>query len=383
MWQSILLLAVSGAITGMSLRVMEPMLPQLAADFGSSVSAAAIVITGFALAYAVGQLLYGPLGDRFGKLRVVTLSLFCAAAASVSCAFAQDLASLTVLRFVTALFSSSPVTLGMAYIGDCVPMQERQSVIARFVTGTILGQAFGPFVGGLCADLLGWRGAFVLLGAALAAVSSLLYLGTRREWEGSGVAVSGNPYIAFLRLLGAARVRYVMAASFANTFFFFGAYSFLGAFLKWKFDLSLTLIGAILAGVGAGSLLYTLVVKRLLALLGQRGLVAWGGAIGCGGYALVALAPSWMVAIPCSVILGFAFYMLINTLQAKATEMAPEARGSGVSLYTTAWALGQAAGVAIAGIAIGLAGYTPAIVCFGIGYLALGLWLRRNLGRLS
>jgi len=384
MRESIFLLALASAASGIALRVIEPMLPRLADDFGTSVSAASIVITGFAFAFTIGQLLYGPLGDRFGKLRVVTLSLLAAGVGSAGCALAQDLGSLTALRFFTALFASSPVTLGMAYIGDQVPIAERQSVIARFVVGSIVGQALGPLVGGLFTDLFGWRGTFLFLGAVLAAVSLALFLRTGRHWAGSGRAGSGgNPFTVHLRLLALPRVRYVAAAAFTETFFFFGAYSFLGAFLKLKFDLSLTLIGALLAGVGIGSVLYTMVVTRLLRVLGQRGLVAWGGAICCGCYAVTALTPLWGIAVPSAVALGFSFYMLQNTLQAKASEMAPQARGAGVSIYTSTWSLGQATGVAVAGMSVGIVGYTPSIIAFGLGFLALGLWLRGNLHRLS
>jgi YNFM family putative membrane transporter len=384
MRETIFLLALASATSGIALRVIEPMLPQLADDFGTSISGASAVITAFALAYMVGQLIYGPLGDRFGKLRVVTLSLFGAAAGSAGCALAHDLGSLTALRFLTALFASSPVSLGMAYIGDQVPIAERQPVIARFVAGTIIGQTLGPLIGGLFTELLGWRGAFLFLGAAFAAVSSVLLLRTGSQWAGSGRAGSGgNPYTVHLRLLAVPRVRYVVAASFANTFFFFGAYSFLGAFLRLKFDLNLTLIGALLAGVGMGSLLYTLVVTRLLHVLGQRGLVACGGAICCGCYALTVLTPVWAIAVPSVIGMGFSFYMLQNTLQAKASEMAPHARAAGVSTYVSAWSLGQAAGVATMGIAVGMVGYAPSIIAFGLGYLALGLWLRGNLHRLS
>jgi predicted MFS family arabinose efflux permease len=384
MRETIFLLALAGATSGIALRVVEPMLPRLADDFATTISGASTAITAFALAYMLGQLIYGPLGDRFGKLRVVTLSMFGAALGSIGCALAQDLGSLTALRFLTALFASSPVSLGMAYIGDQVPIAERQPVIARFVAGTIIGQTLGPLIGGVSTDLLGWRGTFVFVGAMFAVVSAILFLRTGAQWAGSGsVGTGGNPYTAHLRLLAIPRVRYVAAASFTNTFFFFGAYSFLGAFLGMKFELNLTLIGALLAGVGLGSLLYTLVVNRLLHAIGQRGLVAWGGAICCGCYALTVLAPVWEIAIPSVIGIGFSFYMLQNTLQAKASEMAPQARAAGVSTYVSFWSLGQAAGVGTMGLAVGLVGYTMPIIAFGLGYFALGLWLRGNLQRLS
>jgi MFS transporter, YNFM family, putative membrane transport protein len=99
--------------------------------------------------------------------------------------------------------------------------------------------------------------------------------------------------------------------------------------------------------------------------------------------ALTVLTPVWDIAIPCVIVMGFTFYMLQNTLQVKASEMAPQARGAGVSSYAAAWSLGQAAGVAAMGMSIGIVGYAPSIIAFGLGFFALGLWLRGNLHRLS
>jgi predicted MFS family arabinose efflux permease len=270
----------------------------------------------------------------------------------------------------------------MAYIGDRVPIGERQPVVARFVAGTIIGQALGPLAGGFFTDLIGWRGTFIVVATVFAAVSIILFLRTRAQWAGSGRASGANPLAVYGRVLALPRVRLVVWTAFADGFLFFGAYSFLGAFLKLKFDLSLTAIGAILAGFGLGGVLYTLAVSRLLRALGQRGLVLGGGAICCGSYAIIALSPTWLLAVPCTIALGFSFFMLHNTGQVKATEMAPQARGAGVSVYASTWSLGQAAGVAAMGLAVSLVDYSPAIIAFGLGFLALGAWMRANLDRL-
>ena len=107
MRETIFLLALASANSGISLRIIEPMLPRLAEDFGLGIPATASVITAYALASAIGTLAYGPLGDRHGKLRVATVSLFLAGLASFACLLAQGVASLAALRFVTALFASS------------------------------------------------------------------------------------------------------------------------------------------------------------------------------------------------------------------------------------------------------------------------------------
>ena len=336
------------------------------------------------MTYAASQLVYGPLGDRFGKLRVVTLSLAGAALGCFACALASGIAGLAAARAFTGLFASTPVLLGMAYIGDRVSAEERQPVIARFIIGTITGQALGPAVGGAVTDLLGWRGIFALIGAVYAVVCVILLARTRGRWaqERRSAPVPGHPFAAHLRLLRSSRVRHVVAIGFIETFIFFGPFSFLGAYLKLRFDLSLTVIGAILAGFGAGGILYTLFVRRLLRGFGQRGLVLAGGASAFAFYVLAMQTPWWGLFVACTVGLGFSFYLLHNTLQVKATEMAPEARATGLALYSAAWALGQAAGVAAMGLAVSLAGYRASISAFGACYLLLGLWMRRNLGRL-
>jgi predicted MFS family arabinose efflux permease len=177
-------------------------------------------------------------------------------------------------------------------------------------------------------------------------------------------------------------VRTVLSVGLIETFFFFGAFSFLGAYFNLRFGVSLTLAGALLAGFGIGGILYTLMVRKLLMEYGQRGLVLRGGIACCAFFALTALVPVWPAMIACTIGLGFSFYMLHNTLQTKATEMAPQARGTAVAMYSSAWALGQAVGAAAMGLAIGLFDYRPAIIAFGAGYLALGLWMRRNLDKL-
>ena len=65
----LLLLAVAGFVSGMTIRVAEPMLPKVASDLAVSVGSASVLITGFTLAYGLFQIVHGPLGDRIGKLR--------------------------------------------------------------------------------------------------------------------------------------------------------------------------------------------------------------------------------------------------------------------------------------------------------------------------
>ena len=379
--EAILLLALAAFNSGISLRCVEPMLPQLAGDFGTSVSAVSIVVTSFALAYAGAVLLQGPLGDRFGKLRVVTIGTALAGAASLGCAAAWDVGSLAALRFLMAVCASAPVALGMAYIGDVVPIGERQTTVARFIAGSLLGQTLGPLFGGVFTDWAGWRMSFVVMGAVFLFASIVMFLRTRSGWPAT-LPGAFDPLAIHARLLSRPAVRWLVAVGVAETFFFFGAYVFLGAYLRVRFDLSFTVIGLILAGYGVGGLLYSSMVRWLVRTLGERGLVTTGGVLGFLFFAFMVTMTHWAFAIPCTIVLGLAFYLIHNTIQTKATEVAPEARGSAVALYASAWGGGQAFGVGAMGLAVAFFGYAPMIVVFGLGFGLLGIWLRFNLWRL-
>ena len=376
-----MLLALAAFNSGISLRCVEPMLPQLAADFGTTVSAASFIITSFALAYAAAVLLQGPLGDRFGKLRVVTIGTALAGATSLACAAAWDVSSLAAARFLMAIFASAPVALGMAYIGDEVPMEERQPTVARFIAGSIFGQTLGPLFGGVFTDWVGWRSSFVVLGAVFIVGSAVMFIRTRRDWPALGPG-RFEPLAIHARLLARRPVRWLLGIGICETFFFFGAYVFLGAFFRVRFDLSFTVIGLLLAGYGIGGLVYSWMVPWLLRMLSDRGFVILGGALGFALFLAIALATEWIYTVPCLVGLGIAFYLMHNTVQTKATEVAPDARASAVALYASAWAVGQALGAAAGGTAVALIGYAPAIAAFGLGFALLGVWLRYNLRRL-
>jgi YNFM family putative membrane transporter len=380
--EAIQLLALAGFNAGISFRCVEPMLPKLADEFEVSVSAASVVITTYALAYALSLLLQGPLGDRYGKVRVVTIGMALAGVASIGCALAWDIGSLAAMRLATGAFASASVALGMAYIGDVVPLGERQATIARFIAGSMLGQVLGPLVGGVLTDWVGWRTSFGILGVVFLCVGTILFVRTVPAWP---AAQGGRfePLAVYRRLWSRVAMRWLLAVGIAETFFFFGAYAFLGAFLKARFDVSFTTIGLVLAGYGIGGLLYSFFSRVIIRSLGERRMVLTGGILAGILFIAVVLVPHFAYAIPCTIGLGLGFYLIHNTIQAKATEVAPDARGSAVAFYATGWALGQALGVGAIGAAVAAAGYAPAIMACGVGFALLGLWLRANLWRLK
>ena len=84
------------------------------------------------------------------------------------CGLAQSLDSLTLARLASGITVAWIMPIGLAYVGDVVPYEQRQQVLGRFLAAQILGQLFGQAAGGILGDYFGWRDVFFLLAAMLA-----------------------------------------------------------------------------------------------------------------------------------------------------------------------------------------------------------------------
>jgi predicted MFS family arabinose efflux permease len=86
-------------------------------------------------------------------------------------------------------------------------------------------------------------------------------------------------------------------------------------------------------------------------------------------YATVALSTNWWWAIPACFVSGLGFYMLHNTLQINATQMAPERRGAAVAAFAAAYFIGQSAGIAVEGLLIPTVGTSGVILIGAVGVI--------------
>jgi predicted MFS family arabinose efflux permease len=111
-------------------------------------------------------------------------------------------------------------------------------------------------------------------------------------------------------------------------------------------------------------------------MLGEGGFLLWGGVLVGIAFAVIAMAPTPIFVFPATVLSGFAYYMIHNTLQTNATQMAPEARGMAVSTFASCLFLGQSVGVAIAAPVFDYTGGVPLFLAAGSLLVAFGLGFR-------
>jgi predicted MFS family arabinose efflux permease len=385
--RSIAFLAAASFVSAATMRVGDPLVPLVSEEFHVSAGDAGIVVTAFAMAYGVCQLLWGPLGDRYGKFRLVTVVMLLSVVTVGMAALTETLRGVALARLVAGATAAAVIPLSMAFIGDHVPYAMRQPILARFLSGQILGLVFGQVFAGIFADYVGWRGVFLLLAALYLCVDLLL---VRDLWQRRvpPPVLGGQLNVAsllsrYLDLTRRPHARLVLVVVLLEGLVVFGSFTFVAAWLRRIYGLDYVVVGVILGFFGLGGLIFAGVVGRLVPKLGERGLVSLGG-LGVGAcFAALACDPPLLLVPAVVTLLGLGFYMMHNTLQVNATQMAPEMRGLAVAVFASCFFIGQAMGAWLGGAVVDGAGFATLFLGTGIAVPLLALLFVTGKARLG
>ena len=381
-------------------------LPTIAADLGSLTDVSWLV-TAYVVAAAASTPLWGKLGDRYGRKRLLELSLVVFVSASALCGAAQSITELIVLRAVQGAAAGGLMTLAMAAVGDLVSPRERGRyqgyIAATFAVATVIG----PLLGGVLVDHASWRwvfyvnlpvgiaalvglslrlpapeterperpldasGAALLAGATSALMLTCVWGGDRYAWDSgpilgliaatvllSGALVvrerrAADPIVPF-PLLRTRAVTVASTALFFGTAALFAITVFVPLFLQTTTGASPTQAGLLLVPMMLGVTLSTTLSGRSIARTGRykrfpiAGLALMTAALGL----LAALAgdPSRAATGIALAVFGLGFGMVTQVLIV-AVQNSVERRELGVATATTGFfrALGGAIGAAVLG----------------------------------
>ena len=164
----------------LSNNILNVPLREITKEFHASVSAGVLVVSSFVLVLAAGMALAGWVGDRFGRSRTLTAALALMTVAQVAAALAPTLGFLVAVRAVQGLACSAIPPSVMGMLAEIYPVKYRSRMMGAWAAANGAGQAVGPPLGGLLAQLWGWRSIFWLL----APLTVLVLLAGRRLPEG-------------------------------------------------------------------------------------------------------------------------------------------------------------------------------------------------------
>lgn len=159
----LLLLGALIAFAPMSIDMYLPGLPTIAAEFGAETAAAQFTLSSFFIGLTIGQVIHGPLADRFGRKPPLYVGIAVYILASIGCAFATSLPALIALRFLQALGGCAGVVIARTIVRDCCDAQSSARVFSLLMLIMGLAPILAPLFGGWILWFVGWRGIFAVL----------------------------------------------------------------------------------------------------------------------------------------------------------------------------------------------------------------------------
>ena len=162
----IVTLATLGAMAPFSVDMYLPALPTLAQFYATSEAATERTMAAYFLGFAIGQMAFGPLADRFGRKRPLYAGLILFIAASLGCALAPNILSLTVLRFFQALGACAGAVISRAVVRDLFEPRDAAHIMSRIILSVAVAPLIAPLIGGNMLVWFGWQAIFFTLAAA-------------------------------------------------------------------------------------------------------------------------------------------------------------------------------------------------------------------------
>ncbi len=373
-------LSLVGFVTALVARAVDPIVPPIARELAVDPNSVALLSTAFALPFALVQPILGPVADMVGKIRVMLVCLAVLLGATLLCAFATNYSTLLVARIIAGVASGGIFPVGIAVIGDLIPMKERQVAIGRWLTAVISGNLLGATLAGLISDVAGWRAVFYFFsaGGLFALVTAIVTLRAAARDHVTRFDLAGIPK-RYLAVLANPRAKVCFGAVFTEGIVIFGLFPFVALLLLAGGEGRSSIAGLVLAGFSIGGILYALTVRILVAHWRADQLMIAGGIVAGLALGVAALELSWPVQLAAFMVLGFGFYTLHGSIQVQVTELSTQARGAAVSLHSFSFFVGHASGPVLYGIGIANFGAGATLTATATVIVVVGLIAARLL----
>ncbi len=351
-----------------------PLVIKIAQDLSITVSSAATSVTAYMLSFGAFTLLFGPLSDRFGKVRIINIASIGTAIFSMLGIFAFNLPSLVFLRAVNGAFGAGIFPVTLALVGQSFDKNERHKALAKVMGMMFLGGAMATIIGGMLSYYGSWRMVYFAYGLAELVVALIMFKLLERD---QGVVEKLDLISFYKKPLGNFNFMSIVATVFLLGFSVFGSFTYSGTLISQGTGYNVFLVGLILSLFGVGTVVGGRTIPKIKAKIGTR-LLLLAGVIGAISLQLIYRFDN--VALVCLGLFGFgvAFISLQSTLINTAQGLLPQMRGTAMSMASFNMFVGGAIGTNINGILIDTMPvnqifFNSSIIILVVGFVAMFL----------
>jgi len=341
-----LALGVGGFGIGTGEFVIMGLLPNVAGELGISVPSAGHIVSAYALGVVIGAPLIAVIAARWSRHRLLLALMACFAAGSFASALAPSYLSLIAVRFVAGLPHGAYFGVASLVAASLVPANERARAIGRMMLGltgaTLAGVPLATWIG----QTLGWRAAFVLVGAIGVLTCALISRCVPRAGPVKGASPARE-----LKALGRKQVWLTLGIGSVGFGGLFCVYSYITPTLTQVAGLPERYVPFVLAVFGVGMILGNLIGSRLAdrALMRTIGVVLIWNAVVLSLFSVTA-RHAWMATI--AVLLVGTGVAIVPALQIRLMDVAGDAQTLAAALNHAAFNIANAMGAWLGGIAI-------------------------------
>jgi DHA1 family bicyclomycin/chloramphenicol resistance-like MFS transporter len=378
---TILLAALSG-VGPLTTDMYLPSLPDIGRQLGASIAQVQLTISSYLIGFAIGQVCYGPVSDRYGRKPVLLAAIVLYCAASLVCALSTSIEMLIAARALQAIGGSGGIVLARAIVRDLYSGARAGRELSLIGAVMALAPVLAPLAGGVLQTAFGWRSVFFALVASGLFGAGIVWLllpetlavrapepvSLPSMLKSYRVVARNRAYLAYLALA---------TTSYAGLFAWISGSPFV---LQYLYRLSPFAFGVAFAAGSLGFMIGTSLAARLVVRSGLDRTIGLGGAaVTAGGLAMVAALALGLTSAA-SLVLPMALYLaglglVLPQAIAGAMTPFPERAGAASALLGLVQQSVAALCGAVVGVLLGSDAWPLAAAVAAMGCATLVIWI--------
>ncbi len=368
------LLLLFGFTSALAQRSLDPLTIRISEDLLVRPETVALLSTAIAVPFALVQPVLGPLGDHFGKDKIIKGAMWLLALSTFASAFVPAFLWLMGLRVLSGAASGGIIPISQAIVADLYTGHKRQICIARITMAAFIGQLAGASFAGLVVGWVGWRGVLLACSTVVFAAAILASIKIPRPPPLNRGPLSIRTILRnYGTLFRMPRAWACYATGFMQSGTLFGLLPFIAYLLENAKNGGPREAGLVIAGFCLGSLAFALTAGWILRLLSRPMMIVSGAVITAVSLYFFAQGFAWTLQTLIFSVVGFGFFLQHNAIQGEVSNLSEELRASAYSMHAFAFCAGTALSPILYGLAFPSLGARFTLICAAISFLTVGI----------